>query len=334
MLVRTLRALKRRFRQLRRPETEPEAVLRVLDQLEIVPGSTVLIHSSLRSLGNFPGGADGFLDFLIDRLGPDGTLLMPSFPTGGAMEDFVRENPEVDLRVIPSQSGYLTESFRKRPGVRRSFHPTHPICALGRRAEELLAAHEEARGPNGVGSPFDKLFHADGMILRIGTDANTPCHYVQERIDYPNQMLEDRMPVLCHSADGRTKKLDLRVYRKMIPNLTWVSADTGEVCAVHPVNFLLLQPGRAQAAMEGDPGQRPVVPRLLRQRQRFLDKGWLRAATLHGAIWESYRMKPLIGEMIEVFAAEIARHRERYDLGYLQKLLAEGKYPVRRTPKE
>jgi aminoglycoside N3'-acetyltransferase len=334
MLVRTLRALKRQFRRLRRPETEPEAVRRVLEDLDVGPGSTVLVHSSLRSLGNFPGGADGFLDFLIDHIGPQGTLLMPSFPTTGAMEDFVRDNPEVDLRTIPSQSGYLTESFRKRPGVRRSFHPTHPVCALGKRANEILGEHESAKGPNGVGSPFDHLFQADGMILRIGTDANTPCHYVQELIDYPNQFLEGRTPVVCHGMEGGRMEFELRVYRKMIPNLTWVSADSGEVCGVHPVNFLLLQPGRAQAAMEGDPAQSPVVPRLLRQRTKFLDKGWLRASTLHGAIWESYRMKPLLSEMTEVFAAEIAKHRDRYELGYLQKLLAEGKYPVRRTPKE
>lgn len=329
-----LRAWKRRLRRLRRPETEPEAVLRVLNRLDIVPGSTVLVHSSLRSLGNFPGGADGFLEFLIDRLGPNGTLLMPSFPTGGAMEDFVRENPEIDLGALPSQSGYLTERFRKRPGVQRSFHPTHPICALGKRAGEILAGHEEAKGPNGLGSPFDKLFHAEGIILRIGTDANTPCHYVQELIDYPNQFLDARVPVECRGAGGRKMRFDLRVYRKAIPNLTWVSADSGEVCAVHPVNFLLLQPGRAQAAMEGDPGQSPVVPRLLRQRQRFIDKGWLRAAALHGAIWESYRMKPVIGEMMEVFAAEIAKHRHRYDLGHLHSLLAAGKYPIRRAARE
>ncbi len=46
--------------------------------LGVRPGGVLLVHSSLRSLGPLPGGAESVIRALLAVLGPDGTLLMPA----------------------------------------------------------------------------------------------------------------------------------------------------------------------------------------------------------------------------------------------------------------
>ena len=45
--------------------------------LGIRPGDTVLVHSSLKSLGPVPGGAETVIQGLLKALGDEGTLLFP-----------------------------------------------------------------------------------------------------------------------------------------------------------------------------------------------------------------------------------------------------------------
>jgi aminoglycoside 3-N-acetyltransferase len=100
--------------------------------LGIVPGISLLMHSSYKSLGGIEGGAAAFYKTLLDVIGPEGNLIVPSM----SFSTVTRENPYFDIRTTPSCVGYLTEFFRTEvPGVKRSFHPTHSCCAIGRDAD-------------------------------------------------------------------------------------------------------------------------------------------------------------------------------------------------------
>ena len=44
----------------------------------ILPGDTVLVHSSFKSLGRVPGGIETVVQGFLHAIGPDGTLLMPA----------------------------------------------------------------------------------------------------------------------------------------------------------------------------------------------------------------------------------------------------------------
>ena len=105
-----------------------------LKKLGICPGDKVLMHSSYKSLGTVDGGIDTFLDALMELLGPDGTLMLPTFTY-----DYVTlSNPVFDIRYTMSNVGYTTEVFRKKPGVVRSLHPTHSLAVWGKDKEKYI----------------------------------------------------------------------------------------------------------------------------------------------------------------------------------------------------
>ena len=91
-----------------------------LRALGVPPGSKLLVHSSLSSLGHVEGGADAVIDAFLDVLGPAGTLLVPTL-TGD--ETLSAANPPVfDPTTQPCWTGLIPETLRmttfgaKRPG--------------------------------------------------------------------------------------------------------------------------------------------------------------------------------------------------------------------------
>ncbi len=163
------------------PGTElNETLVRDLLALGVRPGGVLLVHSSLRSLGPLPGGAESVIRALLAALGPDGTLLTPalSFASVG------RDRPIFDARQTPSCVGALSEAFRTRPGTLRSVHPTHSVCGAGCLAGELLGDHERDTTPVGPHSPFARLPAVHGQILFLGCGLrpNTSMHGVEERV--------------------------------------------------------------------------------------------------------------------------------------------------------
>src|SRR5215831_12542887 len=116
-----------------------------LEALGVRPGGSLMVHSSLSSLGYVPGGVTAVIEALQRAIGPRGTLAMPAHSWERAGKgDFT-----FDVRKTPSCVGAISESFRKIPGVVRSLHPTHSVAALGPRAGFLTEGHENASTPCG-----------------------------------------------------------------------------------------------------------------------------------------------------------------------------------------
>lgn len=151
--------------------------------LGIHRGGVLLVHSSLRSLGVVPGGAESVIEGLLNVLGHDGTLLMPAL----SYEHVTRENPYFNVNKTPSNVGALPEFFRLRKGTFRSVHPTHSVCAVGLLALHLLEHHSEDSTPCGSNSPFHLLPKYDGQILMLGCGLkpNTSIHAIEELIEPP-----------------------------------------------------------------------------------------------------------------------------------------------------
>lgn len=146
--------------------------------LGVRPGGVLMVHASLRALGQVPGGAETVIRGLLSALGADGTLLMPAL----SYEHVTRENPLFDARNTPSNVGILPENFRQRAGTQRSIHPTHSVCAVGPLSAALLDPHIEDTTPCGPNSPFHNLPHCNGQVLMLGCglEPNTCMHAIEE----------------------------------------------------------------------------------------------------------------------------------------------------------
>jgi len=149
-----------------------EHIAESLREVGVDRGDHLVVHASLRSIGAIDGGADAVIETLVEAVGDRGTVAMPSF-------SYTRPLPEpyFDVRTTPGKTGTLSEVFRRRPGVRRSVHPTHAVSALGPRADEFLDDHLNCEAV-GKGSPLDRIAHAGGCVLLVGVShvANTTIH--------------------------------------------------------------------------------------------------------------------------------------------------------------
>jgi aminoglycoside 3-N-acetyltransferase len=142
-----------------------------LRALGLEPGGMVQVHSSLSSLGYVEGGAEAVVDALLDALGPDGTLMVPTF-NHGCREAFDDADQIFDPETTRSVNGAITEAVRKRPEAYRSLHPTHPYAAIGQQAEWLTSEHLELKTFDD-GSPLGKLVSHGGQIVMLGVGMNT-----------------------------------------------------------------------------------------------------------------------------------------------------------------
>lgn len=131
-------------------------------------GDRVLVHSSLAALGDVDGGADTVIDALIEAVGPDGLVVVPTFAC----------QPPFDRKTSTTPLGSIADQLWRRPNAFRSLHPTHSVAAIGRGAEELLRGHEKAPTAYGEGTPYHTLAVNGGKILLLGVDQdrNTTLH--------------------------------------------------------------------------------------------------------------------------------------------------------------
>lgn len=159
-------------------QTDISRIAADLTHLGVKQGGVLLMHSSLSSMGHVQGGPETVILGLLKALGSEGTLLLPAL----SYETVTRRQANFDVRHTPSCIGAIPEYFRTRPGTLRSMHPTHSVCGVGKRAEELLADHHLDTTPVGPHSPFSLLPKAGGQILMLGCGLkpNTSMHGIEE----------------------------------------------------------------------------------------------------------------------------------------------------------
>ena len=142
----------------------------------------VLVHVGLSRLGYVCGAAQAVIEALLDSVGANGSVMMPSF--SGELSDpaswrvppvphdwlapMRREMPPFDAVRTPSrQMGAVAELFRHWPGALRSAHPHSSFSACGAKANDLVGAHPLAFR-FGHKSPLAKLAALDGKVLLLG----------------------------------------------------------------------------------------------------------------------------------------------------------------------
>jgi aminoglycoside 3-N-acetyltransferase len=124
----------------------------------------------------------------LDALGPDGTLMVPTFTHCFAPRDGVeraRQGP-FDRDKTPSSVGRITETVRLWPGACRSIHPIHSAAAVGRLAVDLTTGHALA-SDFGAETPFGRSIHHNALIILLGVSqkVHSTLHAIEDLVDMP-----------------------------------------------------------------------------------------------------------------------------------------------------
>ncbi len=188
-----------------------------LRDLGLESGDVVMVHSSLSALGWIVGGAQAVVEALLQTVGPEGTIVMPT-QTGQLTDPASWSNPPVPpewipiirgeipafdpAATLPRGMGKITESFMLHPSTLRSDHPTVSFAARGPAAERIVGSHPLV--PEfGETSPLGRLYELDAKVLLLGVDhsSNTSLHLAEYRASWPGKSVQQMgAPIL---VDGK-----------------------------------------------------------------------------------------------------------------------------------
>lgn len=160
--------------------------------------ATVLVHTSMRALGEVEGGCDGLIDAFTSYLS-DGLFLVPTH----TWANVGRKNPIFDVRSTPPCIGALPTFAAFRKDAVRSLHPTHSVAAFGRRAAEFVRGEEKAGSPCPAGGVWARLYdeNATVLLLGVGLNRNTCLHAVDEPFGFEGN-LTDPIDLTVVDAEG------------------------------------------------------------------------------------------------------------------------------------
>jgi aminoglycoside 3-N-acetyltransferase len=160
------------------------SLARDLRALGVARAQILLVHASMRRIGRVSGGATNVVDALRQVLGPDATLVVPTFTadnsttsslyrarTAGMTPGEITRYHETMLPFTlerPSAGmGCIAECVRMTPGAVRSEHPQTSFAALGPQAGMLMDGHRRDCHL-GESSPLRRLYDAGAWILLLG----------------------------------------------------------------------------------------------------------------------------------------------------------------------
>jgi aminoglycoside 3-N-acetyltransferase len=244
------------------PTVDGRALADAFRAVGVRAGGTLLVHSSLSSLGRVPGGAATVVDALRAALGDEGTLVVPTL----TFDTVCARQPVFHEALTPSVVGRITEELRGRRQAVRSLHPTHSVAALGPGASSLVAGHHLWDTPCAPGSPFGRLVEREAQVLMIGVglESFTMLHAFEEWAGVP--WLFNRTEILysitrtceIHRVESRRHTDVPRYEERDFPSLEPVFADAGALAY-----------GRAGAAklrlVDAARASQAVVPLLQRE---------------------------------------------------------------------
>lgn len=157
----------------------PNIIREALAGAGVSAGDTLCLHVDAMVTAQFPpmpvaDRYDLLIDAVLDHLGRDGTLVMPTFTYSfGRGEVF-------SVARSPSTVGAITEHFRCRKGVLRSANPMFSFAACGGGARTY--ADSDAGDCFGADTAFGLLHRSNAALACLGCsfDRTTFAHYIEQ----------------------------------------------------------------------------------------------------------------------------------------------------------
>lgn len=174
-----------------------------LKEMGIRPTDTVLIHTSMRAIGETENGAHGVIDAFCEYLN-EGLFLVPTH----TWATINREHPIYDVRKEVPCIGALPRAAAFRKDGIRSLHPTHSVWAHGSSARDFVKNEEFAMTPAPPGFLWERLANVHAKILLIGVenDRNTFIHAIDELAQIPDRIQPDPFEVTILDYQGNVSR--------------------------------------------------------------------------------------------------------------------------------
>ena len=179
--------------------TDYRTLLEQIEKAGISHSDTVMIHSSLRAVGEVEGRAEGLIEAFREYLS-DGLLLIPTHTWANVNKN----SPVFDVRKTEPCIGTLPTVAAFHKDAFRSLHPTHSLAAFGKRAEKYIENESESHTPTPINGCFGRLYDEKAKILLVGVghNKNTYIHSIDERVDIPNRLTPEEIPFTVVDKNG------------------------------------------------------------------------------------------------------------------------------------
>lgn len=175
--------------------------------------SVVIMHSSMKAVGEVEGGAEALLDTLIEYFTAEGGLFVVPTHT---WDNLGTDKPTLDMNIPESNLGLLTRLAAADPRGVRSKNPTHSVVVFGDRvrAMALISGDEVADTPTSPDTVYAKLYEMGGYVLLVGVaqNRNTYLHTVDEMLGVPHRMTDKRVKTTVKLDTGAVIERNLRFF--------------------------------------------------------------------------------------------------------------------------
>lgn len=171
-----------------------------IERMGIKESDTVVIHTSMKAVGDVENGADGLINAFCDYL-ENGMFIVPTH----TWRNVSAENPFYDVRSTVPCIGIVPQIAARREDGFRSLHPTHSVWAFGNGAEEFVSGEEKCVTPTPTYGCWGKLSASKAKILLIGVgnDKNTFIHSVDEEADIKDRLAPNPYNVEVTDKNGK-----------------------------------------------------------------------------------------------------------------------------------
>lgn len=156
-----------------RPEVSQAELATHLGELGVEKGSVLTVHMSYRAVRPVEGGPHGVIEALRAAVGPDGTIVMPSWSDDDSVPF------DAGNSTVAADLGVTADCFWRLPDVRRSAH-AFAFAALGPEAARITG-DPLPLPPHCLESPVGRAYELDGQILLLGVghDGNSTVHLAE-----------------------------------------------------------------------------------------------------------------------------------------------------------
>ncbi len=181
-----------------------------LQKLGVPTDKPVIVHTSLRAVGQIEGGGQTLLDALIDHVtGQGGVLCVPTH----TWVNF-EKNKQIVLDLTDKKTciGTIPDLAVQDKRAVRTLNPTHSVVVFGDndKVKEFIGQENSVLTPTSPNGCYGNLFKLNGKVLLIGVgqEKNTYIHCVEEMFGIKKRLSETPVNMCVKNLDGSvTEKL-------------------------------------------------------------------------------------------------------------------------------